>query len=134
MNTVQLYKATFARTGAKVSDMIKKPFNFGREYRKEKTRIFCNDYGLLHDDVLYNDYDPVCWEALQRINPAHFEMRVRRWLRAIDLNQKNKTMPISMHNTQGGDPLDPNLMYLRDEYFKVKAEFKERERFEDSFI
>lgn len=122
-----------ARTGAKFGDLLKKPINFGREYRKEKVRIFCNDYGLLHDDVLYNDYDPVAWEALQRVDPAYREMRMRRWLRAIDLNQKNKVMPISMHNAQG-DPIDPALMYLRDEYFKVKSEFKERERFEDSFL
>lgn len=132
MSSLKLYQATLARTGAKMSDILVKPVSFFREYRKEKLRVFCNEMGLLHDDVMFNDYDPVAWESLKRIDPAHHEMRVRRWLRAIDLHFKGKVLPEHLQGQQG-DPLDINLMYMKDTYFKVKQEFIERETFEDRF-
>eukprot|EP00493_Phyllostaurus_siculus_P003629 UN03644 len=70
MNTIQLYKATMARTGAKFGDLLKSLSTLVVNIEK-KSAHFCNDYGLLHDDVLYNDYDPVAWEALQRVDPAY---------------------------------------------------------------
>merc|ERR1719242_2997463 len=68
----------------------------------------------------------------KRIDPAFIEMRIRRMLRACDLNMKQRVMPSSMHNMQG-DPNNPELMYLKDAYFEVKQEFMEREAFEDRF-
>jgi len=132
MNTLKVFKATSARTGAKIGDIFTKPFTFFRELRKEKLRFFCHDYGLLHDDVMYQGADPVFNEAMQRIHPAYSEMRQRRCLRATDLQFKGYILPPQMHGVQG-DPLDPKLMYVRDQYFKVKQEFRERERWEDMF-
>jgi ubiquinol-cytochrome c reductase subunit 7 len=88
-----------------------------------------NRYGLYHDDVVRECFNPEVMEALRRVPKDVYDGRIFRQVRADQLEITKSYLPKEEWIT----PEDPHNYYLQPYIDEVLAEWKEKKEWEQKY-